>query len=80
MLRFLLCVAAKRVGATGQVGFDDDDELIPEPFAGESLHAHRAGEGIDIGVLARSAADGRNDWDWETIPEMCEHFRRLTEA
>ena len=78
ILRFLLCVAGKRFGVTGKEPIDEDHELIPEPFTGESLLAEWAREGVDIGMFARSPEDGPDEWTWEAIPEMCELFREMT--
>ncbi|NNM72503.1 hypothetical protein [Enterovirga aerilata] len=78
MLRFLLCVAARLLGADGRPGAAGNEPRMPPLFGGQPLLAELAEAGLDLGALARPVADGPDDWDWEAIPEMRELFRELT--
>ena len=81
MLRFFLLVAAKRLGAgTGARRPEDNEPFMPEPFRGRPLLAQWEADGIDIQSLARTAEDGPDDWDYESIPELRELFDELTEG
>jgi hypothetical protein len=84
MLRFLLCVLAKKqgIGGPGPLGQAEeeggDEVRLPEPFRGQSLLAALGAEGADLACLARSAEDGSDDFTWEAMPEMRALFDRLT--
>ena len=80
MLRFLLMVVARRLGADRPGLAEPEGAAMPEPFRGEPLLAHWASRGVPVEALARSAEDGPDDWAWEAMPDMREHFRRLTEG
>ena len=79
MLRFMLCVAAKRHELSDKRrGGEDSEPAMPKPFRGKPLLAILAEDGAPIQELARSAADGPDDFDWEGMPLYWELFRRFT--
>jgi hypothetical protein len=77
MLRFLLCVLARRRGLDGH-GPAREDVCPPRPGGGRPLLAAWADRGAPIAALVRSVEDGPANWDWETSPEMRAHFARMT--